>query len=126
MPAVGAMGFWAHLLLGALSRLEGQHQEPDVLKKKGHGIRDKGSWEEIYAQLQSAREAYDGTKTGFWGKVKCGYRKTYRKTADHSEVPAKLVEGLLDQDAVSPVKAIVEVLFDMSIANVPGPSLPPW
>lgn len=114
MPAIAAMKFWAHLLPEAMGRLGVENKEPELLRKRGCSIRGKSSWEDIYAQLQSAREKYDGTKKGFWGKVKAGYQKTYRKTADYSDVPAKLIQSLLEEDIVSPVKAIVEVLFDVS------------
>lgn len=127
MPAVVAMKFWTQLLPLAMKELATRYTEPKVLVNSVCGIRGRGSWEEIQAQLQAARERYDGKMTDFRGRMKSGYRKVYRKIADNSEVSAKVLEGLLDQDLVSPVKAIVKVLSDVSYLDEGFPcSNPKW
>lgn len=120
MPAVAAMDFWAHILPDAMKMfLASVTEEPELFRKKGYSIRDKHSWDDIYAQLQLAREHYDGNKKGFWGKVKSGYRRAYRTAADNSGILGQALKALPDQDLVSPVKAVLEVLLDVSALS-PG------
>lgn len=118
MPAAVAMKFWTQLLPLAMKELNAQHTEPKILANGGFGIRGQGDWQGIQAQLQAARERYDGKMpTDFTEKLKTGYRKVYRKVADNSEVSAKVLVGLLDQDLVSPVKAIVNVIVTVSFRS---------
>lgn len=85
--------------------------EPTYLIKKGvnYEIRAKRNWEDIYSQLQKAREAYDGTR-GFWGRMKRGSRTV----ADHSATTKQVVKLVPENEYVSPVLAVVEVLVDVS------------
>jgi hypothetical protein len=117
MPSIIAMDFWTHILPQAMEILRKDHKEPESVKGKGFGIRERTEWEGIYTQLLKAREKYDGAPTGFRERLKTRYKTTYRKTADNSEIPSKLVEAILDQDITSPVRAILDVVFDVSLGE---------
>ena len=64
----------------------------------------------MYSQLQTARESYDGTKKGFWGR----FQRGFRRVADNSDPARQLFRLVPDVDYVSPVLAAVEVLLDVS------------
>lgn len=115
-PAVLAMRFWSQILPDAMKRFTTDQKESELIKNSHLSIRTKTTWEEFYSQLQSAQETYNGPKSGLRGKLRTGYRRIYRTLADNSEVPGKVATGLLDQDVVSPVKALVEVVFDVSFS----------
>lgn len=111
-PAVEAMKFWTHIFEDSMKTfIEKYEKEPKHRNKKGYdySIRRQKNWEDIYAQLQKAREAYDGKK-GFWGRVKKGYRQV----ADQSDTTRQLTKLIPDNEYVSPVLAVVEVLVDVS------------
>lgn len=111
-PAIEAMKFWSFIFDDSMNRFILKNAiEPEHRKKEyDYRIRDRKNWQEIYAQLQKAREAYDG-KTGFWGRVKKGLRKV----ADKSDTTQQIVKFVPENEYVSPVLAVVEVLVDVSL-----------
>ncbi|RYP92924.1 hypothetical protein DL770_000974 [Monosporascus sp. CRB-9-2] len=55
--------------------------EPKKLQEKPeYRIRSMKNWNAIYTRLQKAREAFDSTKSGFWGRFKKGYRSLADKS----------------------------------------------
>jgi hypothetical protein len=109
-PAVEAMQFWTEILPEAMKRFEKDHKEPDNVRKQGYSIRKAESWNEIHAQLERAKEKYDGPKEGFRGRL----TRTYRKGAGLSQMGLQMARVLPEADIVSPVKAAVNVLLDVS------------
>jgi cell division protein YceG involved in septum cleavage len=110
-PAVEAMRFWTFIFEDAMKRFMLKYKdEPDHrIKEDDYNIRNKKNWQDIYAQLQKARESYDGQE-GFWGRVKKGLRKA----ADNSDTAKQVIRLVPDNEYVSPVLAVVEVLVDVS------------
>jgi len=113
-PGTEAMKFWGKILDEAMIlHRENNQTEPKVLLKKPvFSIRGQGSWGEIYQRLQDARVEFDGTKSKFWGRVKKGYRQAADKT-NNAYVDTAL-QLIPDHDMVSPVKAALEVIVEVS------------
>lgn len=112
-PATEAMRFWTFIFEDSMKKFASRYtDEPKHPTKDGYNysIRGKKNWEDTYAQLQKARESYDGKK-GFWGRVKKGFRKA----ADHSDTAKQVIKLVPDNEYVSPVLAVVEVLLDVSL-----------
>lgn len=80
-PEVGLMVFWNSILSKAQEKLKSNRpEEPKkLLEEPNNSIRSKNNWDDIYSQLQNARENFDGIKSGFWGH----FRKGYRSMAAH-------------------------------------------
>jgi hypothetical protein len=111
LPAVAAMVFWTFIFADSVKKFAEDHpDEPKYRYEDGYSIRGKESWEDIYSELQRARESYDGTKKGFWGRVKRGFRRV----ADNSDPIKQLVKIIPENEYVSPVLAVLEVLVDVS------------
>ncbi|OJD29212.1 uncharacterized protein BKCO1_8800020 [Diplodia corticola] len=112
-PAVAAMGFWDKILPESMTRLAHEKKvEPKEVQKRKLSLRGKGSWNEVYLLLQIAREHYDATKGGFWGKCQKGTCRAYRGASKHTGVARQAWKLVPDHVVVSPVKAAVEVLLD--------------
>ena len=111
LPSIEAMVFWKAIFVDSMEKFKEDHpDEPKHLPKGGYNIRDKESWEQIYSQLQRARETYDGTKKGLWGSV----QRNFRRVTDNSGSLKQLIKFIPNNDYVSPVMAVVEVLVDVS------------
>jgi len=113
-PATMSMAFWKPLFPLSMARLEElQPKRPDDRRKSGHdySIRGATTWPHVYGQLQRAREHYDGSKKGFWGR---NYKKSKRWIVDHSSPVRQVVKLVPNMDYVSPVLAAVEVILDVS------------
>ncbi|RYP52433.1 hypothetical protein DL768_002399 [Monosporascus sp. mg162] len=109
------MSFWDSRLGKAQAKFKSANPtEPKKLQEKPeYRIRSIESWDAIYARLQTARETFDSTKSGFWGRFKKGYRNLADKSgiAQHT---LKLVPDLL---IVSPVKSALEAAETASDAR---------
>ncbi|KAF2684959.1 hypothetical protein K458DRAFT_366444 [Lentithecium fluviatile CBS 122367] len=114
-PPIYAMKFWGGLLEKSLEQLRVDcPQEPERLQEKPeYSIRTQGTWADIYKRLQCARVQYDGTKSGFLGRFKRGYRRL----ADQSAIANQTLEMIPDNEYVSPVKAAVQVLVFQVASN---------
>ncbi|CZR67109.1 uncharacterized protein PAC_17008 [Phialocephala subalpina] len=112
LPALRAMSFWNKILDDAMKKFtEGNTTVPKKLVEKSeYGIRGLKSWDDIHAKLQQAREKFDGDKSQFLGGVK----KVYRYLIDKNDVARQALTAVPDIEYVSPVKAAVEVLLDVS------------
>jgi len=108
------MAFWNKIFAQSMARFKALHpSESEDRVKSGvrYSIRSETTWEGVYAQLQKAREAYDGDKRGFWGK----YQKPKRWLIDNSSpVLEKGIKFVPSGDYTSPVVAAVQVLLDVS------------
>lgn len=111
-PAIGAMSFWNQILETAKERHKKDNpKEPDKLvEKPEYSIRSKESWDDMHEWLQKARVKFDGTKSEFWGRVKKGYRWL----ADKNSIARQALKVVPDNEYVSPVKAVLEVILDVS------------
>ncbi|KAF8861121.1 hypothetical protein BDZ45DRAFT_740720 [Acephala macrosclerotiorum] len=107
-PAVEAMRFWTFIFDDSMKKFKELYkEEPKRRAQDGYSIRSKTNWEDIYSQLQKARESYDGMK-GFWGRVKKGLRTV----ADHSDPLQQGLRLVPENQYVSPILAAMEVLVD--------------
>ena len=107
--AVSVMIFWDSIFMDAMKRFKQEHKFVTGRDDSGYNIRNEVKWIDVYAQLQRAREQYDDTKKGFWGRMK----KWNRQAADNSHLASQVVKLLPDIDYVSPVRAVVEVCLDV-------------
>ena len=107
------MKFWSLIFDTALRDFKTEKELPKG-RAEIYDIRNTASWDAVYARLQLAREAYDGTKKGFWGRA----NKTRRRMADQAGPIRGLTKFIPDGTYTSPVRAAVEVLIDVR------PSLP--
>lgn len=110
-PEVTAMSFWSLIFDDSLKSFKSEHLAPKGRSQTNFDIRNAASWDDVYSKLQLAREAYDGTKKGFWGRVK----STNRKIADHAAGASRLAKFIPEGTYTSPVRAAVEVLTDVSL-----------
>ena len=107
------MKFWRLIFDAALGDFKTENKFPEG-RAEIYDIRNTANWDAVYARLQLAREAYDSTKKGFWGRSK----KMRRSIADHAGPIRGLTKFIPDGTYTSPVRAAVEVLIDVR------PSLP--
>ncbi|RYP33773.1 hypothetical protein DL767_004640 [Monosporascus sp. MG133] len=109
-PEVGLMAFWDSILGKAQEKFKSANPtEPKKLQEKPqYRIRSMKNWNAIYARLQTARETFDSTKSGFWGR----FKKGYRNLADKSGIAQQTLKLVPDLAIVSPVKAALEVILD--------------
>jgi hypothetical protein len=113
-----ALQFWNQLFAPAMAQFVAAHpQEPSEIKKKGHGIRSKRSWNDVYDELEAAKDAYSQTDTGFKG----AFRKVYRKSADQGAginlSVFKVGQNVLNNEYVTPVLGVVQVVLEASNPN---------
>ncbi|KAK5989731.1 Cystathionine beta-synthase [Cladobotryum mycophilum] len=104
-PAIEKMKFWDSIFLQAMERIK---TTPGPQLKQEFRVRDKTTWQDIYAQLQKARENYDGTKKGFFGKIKKGMRHII----DNSAPVGQALKLIPSNDYLSPVTASVHVVLE--------------
>lgn len=105
------MAFWEAIFLDSMNSFENDHlKKPKDQPEPAYSIRGLKSWVNVYSQLQKARECYDGTKKGFWGRVKRGIRNV----GDNFDPVQQVVNAIPDNEYVSPVLAIVQILLDVS------------
>ncbi|KAK3357820.1 hypothetical protein B0T25DRAFT_567070 [Lasiosphaeria hispida] len=101
--------FWTAIFSEAMVEFVAKYPEPKDRAKSGYSVRTQTTWDGINAQLQKAREVYDGTKQGFSGRCKRAFRKIGDKAVD----PAKqFAKALPEFDYTSPVLAAVQLLAD--------------
>lgn len=121
VPAVTPMTFWDSIFQVSVDRFKTMWpDEPQGREKSGYNysIRKKSTWEDIYAQLQKAREFYDGDTKGLWGRHAQSYNKKRRSFIDHTTPIARQAVRFVPQmDYTTPVVAAVQVLVDVSIPN---------
>ncbi|KAK4185102.1 hypothetical protein QBC35DRAFT_29935 [Podospora australis] len=107
--AIEAMRFWSFIFADAMKTFNEQSgTEPADRHVFNCSIRTQKGWDGVYSQLQKARERYDGTKQGFWGRCKRGARKL----VDQSASVKQAVRFVPDVEYVSPVLATVEVVLE--------------
>ncbi|KAJ6263730.1 hypothetical protein Dda_2300 [Drechslerella dactyloides] len=107
LPAATKMKFWVTVFPEAMGRVKA---EPGLELGAEYTIREKTNWDDVLAQLQKARESYDGTKKGFFGK----FKRAARKIMDGSSVasqPVRLAKGV---EYLSTPMAAVEILLEAS------------
>lgn len=105
------MVFWNLIFLDSMKAFEAEiPKQPEDLPELTYSIRGKRSWDDVHSQLQKAREHYDGKKQGLWGRIK----REFRKMGDNIEPIQQLVNAIPDNEYVSPVLAVVQVLLDVS------------
>jgi hypothetical protein len=113
LPVTARMAFWAKIFTQCMDEFKADNpKKPNrQLKDVDYSIRDKTNWEDIYSQLQKAREFYDGDKRGFWGR----YEKGKRWLVDHSgPLLQQGIKFVPKVDYTSPVLAAVQVFLDVS------------
>lgn len=105
------MKFWSSIFPNALSRFVDLHPgEPRERLESGYSIRCQADWTAVYTQLQKARETYDGSKKGFLGR----YKRGFRRLMDNSDSMHQAIRFVPNAEYISPVLAAVEVLLDVS------------
>lgn len=121
VPTVTPMTFWDSIFHVSLDRFRTLWpDEPQGREKSGfnYSIRQKLTWEDIYGQLQKAREFYDGDTKGLWGRHAKSYTKKRRSIVDHTAPIARQAVRFVPQmDYTTPVVAAVQVLVDVNIPN---------
>lgn len=119
VPASTPMTFWEDIFQVSLDRFRTLWpEEPQGREKSGYNysIRKKLTWEDIYAQLQKAREFYDGDTKGFWGRHAKVYTKKRRSFIDHTgPIARQAVRFVPQMEYTTPVVASVQVLVDVNI-----------
>ncbi|KAK3358512.1 hypothetical protein B0T24DRAFT_693585, partial [Lasiosphaeria ovina] len=110
-PQAATMKFWGLIFDDALNSFKARNEQPKGLPHICN-IRSTTNWDAFYERLQRARETYDGTKKGFWGRA----NKTRRRIADDAEPARRLATFLPEKPYTSPARATVEVLLDAAIA----------
>lgn len=122
VPATTPMTFWDSIFQVSLDRFKAVWpDEPQGREKSGYhySIRNKAAWEDIYAQLQKAREFYDGDTRGLWGRHAKSYNKTRRSIIDHTvPIARQAVRFVPQMDYTTPVVAAVQVLIDVNTINL--------
>jgi len=103
-----AMKFWGFLFDDALETFKRRHEQPKE-RPEIYDIRRTTNWEAVYARLQLARKAYDGTKGDFGDRPK----RMRRKIGDYAGTLRGLAKFIPDGTYTSPVRAAVEVLLDV-------------
>lgn len=120
--AASSMRFWDKIFLKSADRFKSLWANaPRDRERSGwdYCIRDKSTWEDVYAQLQKAREFYDGDSKGFWGRHAKDFTKKRRWIVDHSGPAARQAVKFVPQmDMATPVIAAVQVLVDVSPLDV--------
>lgn len=118
VPAATPMTFWDSVFQISLDRFKTLWpDEPQGREKSGcnYSIRTKSTWEDIYDQLQKAREFYDGDTKGLWGRHAKSYTKKKRSFIDHTvPIARQAVRFVPQMDYTTPVVAAVQVLVDVS------------
>lgn len=121
VPATTPMTFWDSIFQVSLDRFRTLWpDEPQGREKSGfnYSIRQKLTWEDIYDQLQKAREFYDGDTKGLWGRHAKSYTKKRRSFIDHTAPVARQAVRFVPQmDYTTPVVAAVQVIVDVNILN---------
>lgn len=127
VPATTPMTFWDSIFQVSLDRFRALWpNEPQGREKSGcnYSIRQKSTWEDIYGQLQKAREFYDGDTKGLWGRHAKSYTKKRRSFIDHTAPVARQAVRFVPQmDYTTPVVAAVQVIVDVNIPNLYLPSM---
>lgn len=118
VPAATPMTFWDSVFQISLERFKTLWpDEPQGRAKSGcnYSIRTKSTWEDIYDQLQKAREFYDGDTKGLWGRHAKSYTKKKRSFIDHTvPIARQAVRFVPQMEYTTPVVAAVQVLVDVS------------
>ncbi|KAI3391094.1 hypothetical protein diail_7972, partial [Diaporthe ilicicola] len=116
VPAATPMAFWDSIFEGSLDRFNTLWpDEPKDREKSGwdYSIRKISTWDDVYDQLQKAREFYDGDTKGLWGRYAKTYTKRRRWFVDHSStIGRQAVKFVPTIDYATPVIAAVQVLVD--------------
>lgn len=116
--AAAPMTYWDGIFQKSVDRFKALWvNAPKDREKSGldYGIRDRSTWEDVYSQLQKAREFYDGDTKGLWGRYAKGYTRKRRWFVDHSgPVARQAVKFVPQMDYATPVIAAVQVLVDVS------------
>ncbi|KAF3901541.1 hypothetical protein ABW21_db0200621 [Orbilia brochopaga] len=105
IPVVAKMKFWITIFPEAMEEVK---KEPTLNFNVEYAIREKANWDDVLDQLQKARENYDGTKKGFFGKSK----RAARKVMDTSLVATQTVSFAKQVKYLSTPMAAVEVLLE--------------
>ncbi|KAJ4387488.1 hypothetical protein N0V93_008080 [Gnomoniopsis smithogilvyi] len=109
------MKYWDLIFQKSVDRFQTLFCTPKDREKSGwnYSVRDKSNWDGVYAQLQKAREYYDGDTKGLWGRRAKDYTKKRRWVVDHSvPVARQAVKFVPQMDYATPVIAAVQVLVD--------------
>lgn len=103
--------FWDSLFDRAMDKFKATHpKEPEEISIKCHSIRNKSKWTDVYDQLEGAKQGYCNIDKGF----RAGFRKVYRKFADHAATPLQgAVNFVPDIDYVTPVLGAVQILLEV-------------
>jgi hypothetical protein len=114
-PGTGAMRFWDQIFEKSMEmHRDNNPDEPEKLAKKPQfSIRGQHNWDSIYNRLQNARVEFDSTKSAFWGRFKKGYRRF--ADGSGSAYVSTAFQVIPDHDMISPVKAALEVVLEVSL-----------
>ncbi|KAH7325574.1 hypothetical protein B0I35DRAFT_474336 [Stachybotrys elegans] len=114
-----ALQFWDQLFPQAMDQHVTTHpDEPSEIKKKGRRIRDKNSWNDVYDELEAAKDAYSQTDTGFKGVLRKVYRKSADRSADINVAVLKTGQNVLNNEYVTPVLGALQVVLEASAKAV--------
>lgn len=126
IPLGVSMTFWDRIFEKSVDRFKASWADaPKDRERSGwnYSIRDRSTWEEVYAQLQKARELYDGDTKGLWGRHAKSFTKKRREFVDQSVPMARqAVRFVPSLDYTTPVIAAVQVLVDVSRHDTPNSS----
>lgn len=113
---VDALEVWDTLLPQAREHFVKAHpHEPKHLEKSRWSIRGKTNWEEVFDQVEAAKNHCSRADN----KFKSGFRKVYRKFGEHAAEPlnrmSKLVPagGDMGALAVTPIIGCVQILLEV-------------
>lgn len=122
VPAEPPMTFWESIFQVSIDRFKTLwHNEPPGREKSGcdYSIRKKSTWEDVYGQLQKAREFYDGDTKGLWGRHAKSFTKKRRSVIDHTTPVARQAVRFVPQmEYTTPVVAAVQVLVDVNTLDL--------
>lgn len=126
VPAVGAMEFWNKILNRAMAEFitENTVVPKKLVAKQQYAIRGLTSWVEIHKRFQDAKEVYNGNNF----KVSRITKTIYRYVADKRDVLKIITATVPDGVYVTPVKAAIEGIIDVSfpILAFLSTSVPTW
>ena len=113
-PVTKAMEFWIAIYDPSIKTFTTKYPEPKGELRTVYSIRHAENWEMVYSQLQLAREAYDGTKKGAWGRR---MKNASRSVADRAGSVARVAKFIPEGSFTTPIRASVEVLLDVRHVN---------
>ena len=113
--SICGMKFWDSIFAKSMDAFRTEYRVPDG-KARTHCIRDKTSWSEIYAELQSAKSIYTGSGATHRFRNKLASFCDSTQGVDAAvQVFEKLESGGLSVPVVSPIWAVVKLVLNVRV-----------